>query len=148
MGWVVRPLDDPALDLIGTIPKELTLLSQLRLLDLSYSPNLEGSLPVPLSPYLQALYLEHTGVAGRLPSALPALTDLRITFTPRMQQHGIPSFLHRLTKLEWLEWSQQAQADSNGDTSTGTIPTELGHLTLLKGLCLGKSMVVPFWSFT
>ncbi len=124
------------MDLTGTIPSELNLLTPLKLLDLSYSPNLIGSLPESLSfANLQALYLEHTGIEGPLPTLMDSLTDLRISFTPAMQQYGLPSFLYHLTKLEWIEWSQnQTELTRSGRV----IPTELGLLTELQGLLLGK----------
>lgn len=130
---------EASLDLKGTIPSELTLLSHLKLLDLSYSPHLVGSLPTFLSTNFQALYLEHTGIVGQLPTLMASLTDLRISFSPAAQRDGLPEFLHHLTNLEWIEWSQDPTQNVTVSKS-GTIPTELGLLTRLQGLSLGKKL--------
>ena len=139
--------DEPSMDLKGTIPSELALLSHLIFLDLSSSPNLVGSIPRSVSPHLQALYLEHTGITGSLPRELDRLTDLRISFSPGMQQQGLPSFLHHLSQLQFFEWRQQVEPRNKRVPMGGTIPKELGLLTQLKGLSLDTTLkllhVVP-----
>jgi hypothetical protein len=167
------------LDLTGSIPTELALLTHLVLLDLSSSPHLVGTIPafllggsMNMNNNLQALYLERTGLTGRLPEPDEGilLTDLRLSSTPGIQQYGLPTdplFFQRMAHhLKWFQWSQEVTAaepppaaepaeprqDASGGgtdqkknpagmgidtTSSGTIPSELGLLTRLKGLSLG-----------
>ena len=84
------------------------------------------------------------------------LTDLRLSSTPGIQQFGLPGvdlFFERLQHLKWFRWSQEATFGTEDDedegnktnhsvlgvtaASSGTIPSQLGLLTPLKGLSLG-----------
>lgn len=150
--------DEKSLDLTGSIPTELALLTHLALLDLSSSPNLEGTFPSSLwgrNMKLQALYLETTGLTGRLPQPSEglSLTDLRLSSTPGIQQYGLPTaqFFQRMSHLKWFQWSQEtgvkddaAAAETFTEASSGTIPSELGLLTRLEGLSLGKHRRLEF----
>lgn len=136
------------------------LLSHLVLVDLSHSPNLVGTVPSWLLGYptkrstakstqrqflgVNALYLESTGLSGRLPEPshtteddLP-LRDLRISASVGVQQYGLPSdtFFRLMTQLTYLEWSLPELPDEVRTFTAGTIPTELGYLTRLSGLSL------------
>ena len=169
--------DEHTIDLKGTIPTELLLLSNLELLDLSNSPQLVGTIPHQILGYsrvyqqnngskalqLQGLYLESTGLSGRFPELPPSKTvhpmavqppprDLRISDSPGVQQYGLPSgaFFHEMSQLTSMRWSlTRDSSPKEGDQNTTisrtfiarTVPTELGLLTNLRGLFLGKCAV-------
>lgn len=145
--------DEAFLDLTGTIPTELVLLSHLALLDLSHSPNLVGTIPTQLLGYstyeqslqLRALYLEHTGLSGRFPEPPPSaaiaagtakrssiieipLNDLRISASPGIQQYGLPSriFFQEMSQLTYMQWS--IPQESANETTTNNTPETPGMM--------------------
>jgi len=146
-------LDDDSLNLQGSIPLELSLLTHLRLLDFSNSPFLVGTLPSPsLLYHLQALYLQQTAMTGLLwtdessastDMATVTLIDLRISAQQGLLESSTLNMLRNLKWLDWKKWSSTSVNDgdilptwTNRTTTSSTIPTEIGYLTGLQGLFL------------
>lgn len=147
-------LDQRDTPLNGTIPSELALLTQLRLLDLSHNAGLIGNFPGALLQHgLQALYLQETGLTGfdvqeeddeeeESPSSSSALMDLRIA-----AHQGPPTgpLLRVLTNLKWMDWQPAANLASDDgpggrkNDEGGPLPTEIGHLIHLEGLSLEQN---------
>eukprot|EP00934_Nitzschia_sp_Nitz4_P005050 Nitzschia sp. Nitz4//scaffold49_size126201//30214//32461//NITZ4_003634-RA/size126201-augustus-gene-0.9-mRNA-1//-1//CDS//3329553125//5040//frame0 len=128
--------DTDYVPLQGSIPTELGLLTQLRLLDLSQQPHLTGSLPSTLTQlsHLQALYLQdNVALTGTFPTSAvvlagasnddedvvlwPELTDVRIRYCPGIQQYGL-SFLPTVTQDDMEE---DSTSSSGRTTGTGTV---------------------------
>jgi Leucine-rich repeat (LRR) protein len=147
------------MNLVGSIPLELTLLTRLQLLDLSYSPSLVGTVPMQLFEHVQALYLQETALTGLWQDSSPpsttsstlatlsALTDLRISAHQGPLTSDLAGMIALLRHLKWLEWEPATSLPSTGGVavnstsstfpqSTESIPTEIGHLTHLQGLSL------------
>ena len=121
--------------LVGSIPLELSNLSELR--DLAVSVNdLTGSIPPELRSLtnLESLWLSFNQLTGVIPSELGSLTNLEFLGLHSNQLTGvIPSELGSLTNLHdlWLHSNQL----------TGVIPPELGNLSLLLSLLLHDNLL-------
>ncbi|PRQ42967.1 putative leucine-rich repeat-containing, plant-type, leucine-rich repeat domain, L [Rosa chinensis] len=64
-------------DLVGVFPKEFFRVPSLETLDLSYNPELQGSLPeFPNNGSLQSLVLSETNFSGTLPNSIVNLEKL------------------------------------------------------------------------
>ena len=140
--------------LVGTIPSELSQLSELRTLHLStnqltgnipaqlgqlsklntlslYTNQLTGSIPVEFSQLsaLRSLSLFGNQLSGSIPAELGQLSELTFIGLQQNQLSGsIPSELGELDKLVTLGLFM--------NQLTGSIPTELGQLENLKQLYL------------
>lgn len=140
--------------LVGTIPSELSQLSELRTLHLStnqltgnipaqlgqlsklntlslYTNQLTGSIPVEFSQLsaLRSLSLFGNQLSGSIPAELGQLSELTFIGLQQNQLSGsIPSELGELDKLVTLALFM--------NQLTGSIPTELGQLVNLKQLYL------------
>lgn len=99
-------------NLVGTLPEELALLTEL-----------------------QTLQLENGFFSGTIPSRLGLLTDLQVLGLRNLGLEGsIPSELGRLTNLDLMLLS--------GNALTGAIPTEAGLLTRLTGFLVTRGSLV------
>jgi len=160
------PCDDQGIYLVlslrrnnlqGTLPRELSLLTNLRVLDLELN-SIQSSLPseLGLMRSLEKLLLPANGFIGGLPTEigqLPQLVELELynnaftgtvptqlsflanivnlTLDDNSLQGTIPSQLCMLTMLETLLL--------HGNLLTGTIPTEIGRWKQLQSLSLRQN---------
>ncbi len=120
----------PQRALSGVIPAQLSSLTQLQELDLSWN-FLSGPIPSELSSLenLQSLQLHANYLSGYIPPALGRLTHLTLlSLSSNFLQGPIPVELAGLTQLEFL--------DLGSALLTGHIPVELTRLTNLRYLNL------------
>ncbi len=118
--------------LSGRIPAALAGLSALGRLDLSYNPNLEGSIPPELGNIggLYGLAFVETSISGEIPPELGNLSSLvYLDLRRNGMSGGIPPELGNLSSLDIL------YIIDNG--MSGGIPPELGQLSALRRLHLG-----------
>ena len=134
-------------ELSGTVPPELSKLSNLRELDLREN-RLSGAIPkelVGLSK-LEDLDLRDNRLSGAIPPELGRLTNLQELDLRDNEFSGtIPPELGRLTRLRWLQLSDNRvsgaiskelgslnslrELDLRDNRLSGAIPPELGRLT-------------------
>ena len=117
-------------NLLGTIPKELAQLTNLRELHLSTN-HLMGPVPSELGQLtnLDALSLDGNDLSGPVPPELGQLTNLlELRLQRNKLTETIPPKLGQLTNLGYL--------DLSFNKLNGPIPTELGQLTNLEYLNL------------
>ena len=163
----VQVLDLKLSQLTGTIPAQLSQLSQLQRLYL-HGNQLTGPIPVELSQLsqLQRLYLYRNQLTGPIPVALNQLFQLRRLDLGQNQLTGpIPVQLSQL-RLQWLdladnqltgtlpEWptdythSNLLELDLSGNQLTGSIPRGWTQLTSLNRLDLAGNQltgILPGW---
>lgn len=119
---------------VGTLPNELSLLSQLTFLSLFKSPSLTGTLGSILSgegpaSVLETIRVEWCRMVGSIPTTIGKLTTLVNFIVDGNELTGtLPNELIFLTKLEVLV--------VNDNKFSGTLPSELGQLTQLTNLLL------------
>ena len=121
--------------LSGTIPSELSHLSNLKYLYLSNN-QLSGPIPSELSHLsnLEYLYLGGNQLSGPIPSELSHLSNLKYLHLGGNQLSGpIPSELSHLSNLKYLYL--------NDNQLSGPIPSELSHLSNLIWLNLGGNQL-------
>ena len=126
----------PGVSLTGTIPPELSELSELRVLNLEDN-ELHGDIPAELGKLakLEVLDLgdwwsDYNDLTGSIPSELGNLSNLRVLDLQGNSLDGvIPPELSKLSKLEEL------YLDDN--PLQGNIPSQLGNLNNLRILELG-----------
>jgi Leucine-rich repeat (LRR) protein len=120
----------------NTIPTEMGVLTQLTDLDLSFNPNLIGTIPSTLGDLIHLTYLGlyYNQLTGTIPSTLGHLSHLTSLWLAQNQLTGtIPSTLGNLTQLTSL------YLDHN--PLTGTIPTSLVNLDQLNYLTLYETQL-------
>ncbi|MDE2795014.1 MAG: hypothetical protein OXL34_09370 [Gemmatimonadota bacterium] len=120
--------------LSGQIPAALEGLTALGRLDLSYHPNLKGSIPPELGNLadLYGLVLVETSVSGGIPPELGNLSSLvYLDLRNEGMSGSIPPELGNLSSLEIL------YLYNNG--MSGSIPPELGNLSSLRWLSLSRN---------
>jgi hypothetical protein len=111
--------------LVGTLPNELSILSDLKILRIRSNPGLTGAIPErygSLLTNLQTLDLSSNGLSGPIPSELgllTKLTDLNLEKNTALTG-GIPSSLGSLTQLRFLRLSNTRL--------TGVVPAEICNL--------------------
>ena len=121
--------------LSGTIPPELSQLTQLQELLLGYN-QLSGTIPSELAGLtkLQSLQLENNRLTGTIPPELAALTNLRVLNLWSNRLTGqIPAELGALAQLQELHLG--------ANVLTGQIPPELAGLTNLHILDLSVNQL-------
>ena len=121
--------------LTGEFPIELTTLTQLRELDLSWN-ELTGSIPPEIGALtsLTQLNLFDNNLTGGIPKELGSLGNLEFLELNSMDlRGGIPVELGQLTQLELLNLED--------NRLTGPIPLELTHLQSLRYLRLGANQL-------
>ncbi len=115
----------------GTIPPEIGLFPDLRVLNLNGNWGLTGPLPAELFELsrLRELHLFRVGLGGPLPPEIGRLTELRELMLRYSALAGpIPAELGQLVELQELNMAQ--------NDLSGPIPVELGNLVDLEYLGL------------
>ena len=123
--------------LTGEIPAQLAELAQLRVLSLSNNVSLTGTIPPGLGGLsnLTGLWLQENGLTGGIPPQLGNLSKLEgLGLSANQLRGGIPPELGNLTELLQL-WLKDNHL-------SGTIPAELTELTNLWLLYLGDNDLV------
>ena len=125
--------------LIGTLPDELALLTNLSYLFVTDSKGLVGPLPNGLFAadsfqLLQDLVIVGCNITGTIPTTLGNMPTLELIDLSDNDLTGtLPTELGQIVGLRVLE--------VNGNKLTGTIPSELGMLTKLTLLNLGDNQI-------
>ena len=112
-------LELDANNLVGSIPPQIALLSQLRRLTLADNA-LDGGIPPEIAnlSLLSFLVLSGNSLSGEIPRELGKLTEMATMGMSRNRLSGrIPPEIGRLTKLGWL--------DLGNNDLTGEIPPAL-----------------------
>ena len=141
-------------NLVGTIPKELGQLSNLKVLNL-YDNQLAGSIPPELGQLtrLNLLSLWNNELTGSIPAELGQLSNLEeLNLSGNKLTGSIPPELGQLVNLTSLsltfnsltgsipaelgQLSNLEELNLNGNKLTGSIPPELERLALLEVLDL------------
>ncbi len=122
--------------LSGTIPRQLSNLTNLEILNLSWN-QLSGPIPPELENLtrLRELYFWVTnGLSGPIPPELGNLVNLeKLDISVNQLSGTLPPELGRLTKLRHLSVHQ--------NLFTGSIPPELGNLVDLRELYLSANQL-------
>jgi len=149
------------MNLQGSLPPEVGLLSNLEIMDICGNPGIVGTLPSQIGQLeqLQFLFMEDNALTSTLPSDLGSLTQLRL-LSLNAQPYltgSLPTQLGLLKNLFYMSFpynsglsgpipSEMGQLASNLQvlrlTSvglTGTIPTELSLLTELTMLHVAEN---------
>ena len=120
-------------DFTGSIPKEIGLLAELRLVEISYTP-LSGPLPVELGQLtnLETLWLSNNELTGSIPGELSQMTSLeKLNLSNNQLSSSIPPELGGMAGLIELALAGNAEL-------VGPLPIELTQLNL-ETLMLGET---------
>ncbi|KAL9364642.1 hypothetical protein Peur_042515 [Populus x canadensis] len=107
----------PSMSLAGNLSDRIGGLTELRSLDLSFDPNVTGSLTPRLGDLknLKILILAGCGFSGSIPDELGNLAELSfLALNSNILSGRIPASLGKLSKLYWLDLAE--------NQLTGTIP--------------------------
>ncbi|CAN1267793.1 Receptor-like protein 12 [Linum perenne] len=108
----------------GRFPSSLFFMPNLQYLDVSYNPQLTGSLPE-----FDVFYLSECDFTGYVPSSIDNLTNLRyLVFSGNNFYGPLPSLLASSKTIELVDFSY--------NNFNGTIPTSYGHFDNLEMLDL------------
>ncbi|KAL7212824.1 hypothetical protein ACSBR2_015502 [Camellia fascicularis] len=119
----------------GTISQEITNLHRMEILEMEHN-QLTGSIPISIFNIssLQVIAFTGNGLSGNLPANMchRHLPKLKFIYLSRNQFDGqIPSGLSECSQLQELSLSF--------NKFRGPIPAEIGNLTMLKKLYLGRN---------
>ncbi|XP_010533231.1 PREDICTED: probable leucine-rich repeat receptor-like protein kinase At5g49770 [Tarenaya hassleriana] len=112
------------MDLEGTLPGDISALSELQILDLSYNPSLAGTLSPGIGQLkkLKNLILVGCSFTGAIPDAIGSLTQLVYLSLNSNQFSGrIPATLGQLSNLYWFDIADN-QIEGSIPVSDGTSP--------------------------
>ncbi|KAI5579792.1 hypothetical protein BDE02_08G113100 [Populus trichocarpa] len=113
----ITSLKLPCMSLAGNLSDRIGGLTELRSLDLSFNPNVTGSLTPRLGDLknLKILILAGCGFSGSIPDELGNLAELSfLALNSNILSGRIPASLGKLSKLYWLDLAE--------NQLTGTIP--------------------------
>ncbi|KAL9401785.1 hypothetical protein Peur_005634 [Populus x canadensis] len=113
----ITSLKLPSMSLAGNLSDRIGGLTELRSLDLSFNPNVTGSLTPRLGDLknLKILILAGCGFSGSIPDELGNLAELSfLALNSNILSGRIPASLGKLSKLYWLDLAE--------NQLTGTIP--------------------------
>jgi RHS repeat-associated protein len=133
----ITHIDLTSNNLVGTLPAALKDLSFLKVILIQDNPGLVGSIPPELSQLTQLtqLLLTYNSLSGEIPSQLGNLSNLEgLALHDNNLTGSIPSQLGNLTKLRTLTLG--------GNSLTGSIPVSLGNLTKLIWLELEENQLL------
>ncbi|KAF7130850.1 hypothetical protein RHSIM_Rhsim10G0032400 [Rhododendron simsii] len=140
MNWSSLPnleyLDLSHSYLSGGIPDEISTLSKLTHLDLSFNSFLQGVLPPSLGNLTRLVHLDlmETNIKGSIPSSIGNLSALAYLSLRSNQLSGcIPQEIGNLKNLRVIDMT------SNG--LNGSIPSSIGHLSYLTYLYLDSNQL-------
>ncbi|KAL7219693.1 hypothetical protein ACSBR2_012704 [Camellia fascicularis] len=123
--------------LIGPIPQGSWNLTSLETLDVSYSQNLNSSLPNSLfstTNSLVYLSLTNCGFQGPFPTIVPNMTNLSyLDLSYNSLNSTIPSWLYSFSRLEVL--------NLGSNRLEGRLPNSIGNLAYLSSLDLSYNLL-------
>ncbi|XP_044461735.1 leucine-rich repeat receptor protein kinase HPCA1-like isoform X2 [Mangifera indica] len=132
----------PSMKLSGPLSGDITTLSELQILDLSYNKDLTGSLPTTIGDLknLTSLILVGCGLSGPIPDSIGHLSKLvYLSLNSNSFIGPIPRTIGNLAELYWLDLAD--------NKLTGTIPVSSGKspgldmLVHTKHFHLGKNQL-------
>mmetsp|Transcript_8565 Transcript_8565/g.24584 ORF Transcript_8565/g.24584 Transcript_8565/m.24584 type:complete len:1037 (-) Transcript_8565:470-3580(-) len=136
-GWRVSSIVLASRDLQGAIPRSLSELQGLEVLNLAYN-QLTGTLPPALSALtsLRTLYLhENLDLYGPLPPSYSSLSSLRkINLSGNSFSGSLPPSWHALTSTGSLDLSK--------NRLTGTLPEQWSSLSSLHTLGMDSNLLI------
>ncbi|KAM4133995.1 hypothetical protein ACJW30_01G374700 [Castanea mollissima] len=129
-----------SMNLMGTLSSEISQLSELQTLDLSYNKNITGQLPSSIGNLMNLINLNLIGCSfsGSIPDTLGNLQRLTILSLNNSSFRGrIPTSISCLSNLCWLDLAEN-QLDGPLPVSDGNTPG-LDMLVKAKHLHLEKN---------
>ncbi|KAG7533610.1 Leucine-rich repeat [Arabidopsis thaliana x Arabidopsis arenosa] len=129
------------LNLEGKLPADISFLSELRILDLSYNPKLSGPLPPNIGNLgkLRNLILVGCSFSGQIPESIGTLKELIYLSLNLNQFSGtIPASIGQLSKLYWFDIADN-QIEGELPVSNGTSSPGLDMLLQTKHFHFGKN---------
>ncbi|XP_048495567.1 leucine-rich repeat receptor protein kinase HPCA1 isoform X4 [Beta vulgaris subsp. vulgaris] len=128
------------INLIGSLPEEIMLFSELKQLDLSDNKGLHGPLPLNFGRLknLARLVLSGCNFSGPIPESIGSLLQLERLFLNSNNFSGpIPHSIGNLQNLIWLDLTEN-QLDGNIPVSNKTMPG-LDNLSKAEHFHLGQN---------
>ncbi|XP_075673742.1 putative leucine-rich repeat receptor-like protein kinase At5g49770 isoform X4 [Castanea sativa] len=113
-----------SMNLMGTLSSEISQLSELQTLDLSYNKNITGQLPSSIGNLMNLINLNLIGCSfsGSIPDTIGNLQRLTILSLNNNSFRGrIPTSIGRLSNLYWLDLAEN-QLDGPLPVSDGNTP--------------------------
>ncbi|EOA12859.1 hypothetical protein CARUB_v10025827mg [Capsella rubella] len=134
------------LNLEGKLAPDITILSELEILDLSYNTGLTGPLPVKIGDLkkLKSLIVVRCSFSGEIPESIGSLKELVYLSLNLNKFTGmIPASIGRLSKLYWFDIADnQIEGElpvSNSTSSPGLdMLLQAGHFHFGKNRLSGK----------
>lgn len=129
------------LDLEGKLPADISFLSELRILDLSYNPKLSGPLPPNIGNLgkLRNLILVGCSFSGQIPESIGTLKELiYLSLNLNKFSGTIPPSIGQLSKLYWFDIADN-QIEGELPVSNGTSAPGLDMLLQTKHFHFGKN---------
>jgi len=144
--------------MVGTLVRELSMLSRLLEFDVSENALSEDVFPTILTQMisLEKLDIHGTAMSGVLPDAIGDLSNLRqINFDDNSFIGSLPKTMKNLTSLvealfasnqfsgpildTALNWPKLSSLDAGNNLFTGTIPIEISRSSMLKSFTLANN---------